>query len=72
MADARWSNDRARRDFLARLDPVVTGQVVRRIIDIDEKSGLASEVVIFDFDSAREMRRKLRVVGLTLSAARKI
>ena len=70
MANARWEQDRARRDFIATHDPIVTGRVMRRIIDIDERSGTMTEIVIRDFDSAREIRRKLRTVGLTLSAWR--
>lgn len=67
MANARWAQDRARRDFLATHDPVVTGRVMRRIIDVDETSGTVTEIVIRDYDSAREIRRKLCSVGLTLS-----
>jgi len=68
MANARWEQDRARRDFMAAHDPCVTGRVMRRIIDIDESSGAATEIVIRDFDSVREVRRKLTKIGLTISA----
>jgi hypothetical protein len=67
MANARWAQDRARRTFLAEHDPCVTGRVVRRIIDIAEETGTMTEIVIRDFDSVREMRRKLAGIGLTLS-----
>lgn len=67
MASARWAQDRARRDFIARHDPCVTGRVLRRIIDIDDASGILTEIVIRDYDSAREARRKLKTIGLTLS-----
>lgn len=70
MANARWEQDRARREFLATHEPIVTGRVMRRIIDIDETTGTMTEIVIRDFDSAREVRRKLRTVGLTISARR--
>jgi hypothetical protein len=64
------ARQRERRDFLASHDPIVTGRVMRRIIDIDERTGTMTEIVIRDFDSAREVRRKLLAVGLTLSTRR--
>ena len=70
MANARWAADRARREFLATHEPIVTGRVMRRIIDINESTGTMTEIVIRDFDSAREVRRKLKTIGLTLSQRR--
>lgn len=70
MAAARWALDRERREFLAAHDPVAIGMVMRRIIDIDETTGAMKEIVIHNFDSVREIRRKLRTVGLTLSTRR--
>ena len=70
MAKARWDADRARREFLATHDPVVTGRVTRRIIDINETAGTMTEIVIRDFDSVREIRRKLKTIGLTLATRR--
>ena len=70
MAKARWEQDRERRDFLAAHDPVVTGRVMRRIIDINETTGTMTEIVLRDFDSVREIRRKLKTIGLTLATRR--
>ncbi len=70
MANARWSADRARRDFLAAHEPCVTGRVMRRIIDIDEQTGTMIEIVMRDFDSVREILRKLRGIGLTLATTK--
>ena len=70
MANARWDQDRERREFLSTHDPIVTGRVMRRIIDSDERTGTMTEIMIRDFDSAREVRRKLKIIGLTISMRR--
>ena len=62
-ANRRWDLDRARRDALARIDPVYLGGILRRIIVI-ERETVAREVVIFESDSRRSTRAKLRAVGL--------
>lgn len=72
MANARWARDRARRDFIAEHDPCVPGRVLRRIIDIDETIGTMTEIVMRDFDSTREIRRKLVSIGLTLAKCRSL
>lgn len=64
MATRRWELDRARRDALATKDPAFTGlRIVRRIIVI-EREGSAREAVIYETDSARSARRKLRALYL--------
>ncbi len=62
-ANNRWAMDRAKRAALARIDPVCIGGIVRRIVDIRNETEVR-EVVIYDFDSARSARRKLKGVGL--------
>lgn len=60
MANARWKNERARQDAIAAADPLrVTGKIVRRIIVITEEQSV-KEAVIYDFDSLRSARAKLR------------
>lgn len=60
MAVRRWKLDRARRDALAEKDPSFTGlRIVRRIVVIDRECS-AREAVIYETDSARSARRKLR------------
>jgi len=59
----RWTLDRAKREALARIDPVFIGRIVRRIVEIRHETEVR-EVVIYDFDSARSARRKLRSLGL--------
>lgn len=70
-ANTRWRLDRERREFIARHDPVVTGSVLRRIIDIDEITGTAIEIVIRDYDTARQIRKKLSQCGLSLRGAQR-
>lgn len=62
MANARWKNERARQDAIAAADPLrVTGRIIRRIVVIDEERAVR-EAVIYDFDSIRSARSKLRNV----------
>lgn len=61
-ANRRWELDHARRDTLAAKDPAFTGlRIIRRIIVIDRELS-AREAVIYECDSARSARRKLRGV----------
>ena len=65
MNKARWDADRQRREKLAALHPLdYTGRIVLRVIAIRNESTV-KEAVIFDTDSDREARRKIRDV-LTL------
>lgn len=60
MAKRRWDNDRIRRDRLFGLNAEkFPGNIVRRIVVIDRES-FVREAVIFDFDSIRSSRKKLR------------
>ena len=68
-ANTRWRLDRERRQFIARHDPIVTGSVLRRIIDINETTGTAVEIVIRDSDTARQIREKLKPHGLRLAGS---
>ena len=69
MNSARWKRDRERRDKLAAMEPLnYPGTIVRRIIVIDRESEVR-EAVLFDTDSIRDARRKLRAV-LTTTATR--
>ena len=65
MAAARWDQDRARRDEIARLeaaDPLrAPGRIVRRIIVITAETTV-KEAVIRDTDTVAGARRKLRDV----------
>ena len=62
MAKRRWEMDRERRNRLAKVTAeMYPNRIVRRIIVIDEEKD-AREVVIFQWDSEREARRKLRKV----------
>jgi hypothetical protein len=61
-AAVRWHNDRARRAKLAAIKPLQhPGKIVRRIVVIDREIA-AREAIIFDSDSTRDARRKLRAV----------
>lgn len=61
-AARRWELDRRRRADLAAKDPIrVSAGIVRRIVVIDEERSVR-EAVIYDFDSVRSARRKLRVI----------
>jgi len=71
MAQARWKAEHQRRSALAEAearDPLRTpgGRIVRRIIVILEERDV-TEIVIREGDSAREIGRKLKRAGLTLS-----
>jgi hypothetical protein len=60
MAAARWAKDRERRDRLALLTAEqYPNRIVRRIIVVDREKDVR-EAVIWDWDSAREARRKVR------------
>lgn len=62
MAEKRWQNEDRRREQLAGMDPVkFPGAIMRRIVVI-EREQVVREAVIYEFDSAREVRRKLRRV----------
>jgi hypothetical protein len=75
MANARWKNERARQAAIAAADPLrVTGRILRRIIVIDrldlptgETMDTVREAVIYDFDSLRSARRKLRGVLMPIA-----
>ena len=50
---------------MARLEPQsYPGKIVRRIVDIRNETAVR-EVVIYAADSDREVRRKLKTLGLT-------
>lgn len=60
MARIRWERDRARRERLAALTPEqFPEEIVLRIIVI-EREKTVRETVIFSWDSAREVLRKLK------------
>ena len=62
MATARWARDRERRTVQAQLTAEqYPNRIVRRVIVIDREKE-AREVVIFQWDSEREARRKIRKV----------
>ena len=62
MAAVRWAKDRERRRQLAALTAEhYPNRIVRRIIVIDGEKD-AREAVIFEWDSEREGRRKIRAV----------
>lgn len=62
MAKVRWDRERAMREKVAAMDPArFEGKIVRRIIVI-EREFLSREVVIYDFDSERRAKAKLRAV----------
>jgi hypothetical protein len=62
MAWARWKLDRERRERLAAIAPErYPGRIMRRIVVIDEERDVR-ETVIFESDSEREARRKVRKV----------
>ena len=64
MNKARWDADRLRRDKLAAMHPLQwPGRIVLRVVVIRNESE-AQEAVIFDTDSRRDERRKLRRIGL--------
>ena len=63
-AAERWKRDRERREKLAAMNPLQwPGRIVLRVIVIRNEVN-AQEAVCFDTDSLREVRRKLRRVGL--------
>lgn len=62
-AKRRWVLDRAKRDALARIDPVCIGKIVMRVIVIRNEID-AKEAVIYDFDSTRSEKQKLKRIGL--------
>lgn len=62
MANRRWQLDRARRDAIAAADPLrVSGKILRRIVVIENETTV-KETTIYDFDSARSARAKIRRV----------
>jgi len=64
-AKRRWELDAQRRARRAAMAPIkFTGRIVKRIIIIEEEVR-AKEITIYDFDTFRDMKRKLRSV-LTL------
>jgi hypothetical protein len=69
MARRRWELDQERRDALEEAeerDPLrVPGKIVRRIVVIENEIAV-KELVIRDWDSAREVNRKLGRVGLVM------
>jgi hypothetical protein len=69
MARRRWELDRERRDALEEAeerDPLrATGKIVRRIVVIENEIAV-KELVIRDWDSVREVNRKLARVGLVM------
>ncbi|MDE2100812.1 MAG: hypothetical protein KGL39_26435 [Patescibacteria group bacterium] len=59
-ANVRWKKDRERRDkFAALTAEKYPSRIARRIIVIDDESRV-KEVVIWNFESARSVRRKER------------
>lgn len=61
-ARRRWELDRQRRAALAETAPeLLINRIVRRIVVIDHEQHVR-EVVIYEFDSMREARRKQRQV----------
>jgi hypothetical protein len=62
MAQRRWQLDRERRNRLLALSPEnYPGRILRRIVVIDNEM-LVRETVIYESDSIRESRRKVRRV----------
>ena len=61
-AQRRWQLDRERRDALAARDPAFTGRVVARRIVVIDRETTVREVTIYQDDSLREARRKLKFV----------
>lgn len=62
MAAERWRRDRQRRDKLASMNPLqYPGRIVRRVIVITNEIEVR-EVVLYDTDSYRDARRKLKQV----------
>lgn len=62
MAARRWEIDSRMRARLAATEPAqFSGKIIRRIVVIERES-IVREAVIYDFDSARSARRKLRSV----------
>ena len=63
-AAERWRRDRDRREKLAALSPIqYPGRIIRRIIVI-EREVEVHETIIYDTDSIRDARRKLRALKL--------
>jgi hypothetical protein len=63
MAEGRWNKDRERRAGLARMTAEQSpNRIVRRI--------MVREAVIWEWDSAREARRKIRRVLQTIADSR--
>ena len=64
MAEARWQADRERRRRLAALAPLnYPGRISLRVVVIRQEQEV-SEAVVFDTDSTREARRKIRALGI--------
>jgi hypothetical protein len=62
MANARWKMERKRQDELSAKDPVFTGlKIARRIIVIDFEQSVR-EAVIYECDSARSARAKIKSI----------
>jgi alkyl hydroperoxide reductase subunit AhpC len=62
MAAVRWAKDRERRKRMAeRIESHWPGPIIRRIVVIDRESTVR-EAVIYETDSERDARRKLRSV----------
>jgi hypothetical protein len=58
----RWERERERRAVLAAKDPAFTGlRIARRVVVIDGEREVR-EVTIYETDSVREGRRKIREV----------
>ena len=69
MAAERWRRDREQRDLWASIAPErMPAKIVRRIIVIDSEV-IVREAVMYDTDSMRDARRKLRQV-LTTTATK--
>jgi hypothetical protein len=62
-AKKRWVMDRAKRNALAKIDPVCIGRIVMRVVVIRNET-FAKEAVIYDFDSVRSYRKKIKSLGL--------
>lgn len=62
MAAERWRLDKEHRDKLSLLNPIqYPGKILRRIIVIDNEVNV-KEAIMYDTDSMREARRKLKQV----------
>lgn len=62
MALARWEADRRRREAAAKLTPErCQNRIVRRIVVVFDEQRV-KEAVIWDWDSNREARRKVKEV----------